>query len=626
MVAQRSTVTMQDIADLAHVERHVVTMWRRRLRVRGRNIPFPEAFSSVGGVERFDRDEIVAYLEETGRGNNAEVRQDAPALAVPDGAGVEDAVSLLCLRTLGGTELEDLTVAELAELALQVDPDDHFLAREVRRIAGTSGLARYVDELTAASFGPPDALARLDASRLRRQEQERGLSDRAVAMLGAITAASRLHLAGETIALVPPANDRQLTNALAAGFAGLDLPDAARAAQRRALIDGIALVNVADGRVRVLSLVGRSEGDALQAADLLVLSLEPNDVGIVVGPASVLCDPMLGRASRLRGKTLSAGNLAMALRLPRGLWKAAHRQSLAVWVLSGVPDTKRWVCLADLETMRVDLDDLGSDALAALAGTERRAYRYARRVDPAVVLAGVEVLPRGIRATRMAVADPATHLDRIHAATLTTSLPLAGFDVAVASAPGQVVLRQRSLGELRASRQLKVLRGSRVDAELADPAGTVRVLGADGIADDLRLDPFDAARVYPRATRTEPGDVIFLDGRTPRAWVDAIGGALVAAPSRVLRLGPGAPVGPRALAAVVNETAPAGSEWPAWSVPDLSATERDLLESVLAATADHQARLHSHLDALHDLVTGLVHGIAAGAVTLDPTLTDSKAG
>ena len=626
MVAQRSTVTLQDIADLAHVRRHVVTMWRGRTRVRGRNISFPDAVSSVDSIERFDRDEIVAYLEDTGRGNNAEARQDAPAVAVPDGIGVEDAITLLCLRTLGGTELEDLTVAELADLAGQVDPEDRFLAREVRAIAGATGLARYVDDLMAVSYGPPDALARLDAGRLRRQEHERGLSGKAVALLGAVTAAARIHLTGEAIALAPSTDDWQLTNALAEGFAGITLPAETRAARRRALINRIELVEDADGRVRVLSLIGLAARNALEAADLLVVSLEPTDVGIVLGPASVLCDPLLGEAARCRTQTLMAGNLAMALRLPRGLWKAAHRQSLAVWVLSGVPDAKRWVCLADLETSTIDLDDLGSDVLAALAGTHRRAYRYARRVDPAVVLAGVEVLPRGVRATQIAPTDPTTHLDRIHAATLTTSLPLAGFDVAVAPAPGQVVPRQRSLGELKASRQLKVLRGNRVDTGHADPAGTVPVLAADGSTDGLRLEPFDAARVYPRATRTEPGDVVFLDGRQPRARVDVTGGALVAAPSRVLRLGPGVPVGPRALAAIVNETAPAGSEWPAWRVPDLSPAERDLLESVLAAAADHEAHLNRHLNAVHDLVTGLVHGVAAGAVTLDPTLTDAKEG
>lgn len=626
MVAQHSTMTLQDIADLAQVRRHVVTMWRARPTVRGRNLSFPGPISKADGVERFDRDAIVAYLEETGRGNNVEARQDAPALAVPDGASVEEAVTLLCLRTLGGVELEELAPAELAVLAERIDPDDSFLAREVKGIAGISGLARYIDDLIAASFGPTDALVRLDAGRLRRQARERGLSDSAVALLRAITAASRVHLPGEAVALTPPTDHRQLATTLADGFAGLSLPDEAREARRRALIDGVELVASPDGRVRVLSLVGRSEHSALEAADDLVVSLGPADVGIVLGSASTLCDPLLAEAARGRTQTLKAGNLVMALRLPRGLWKAAHRQSLAVWVLSGCLDAQRWVCLADLENTTVDLDDLSSDVLAALAGTQRRAYRYARRVEPAAVLAGAEVVPRGVRATRIAMADPAAHIDRIHAAALTTSVSVAGYDIAVAPAPGQVVSRQRSLGELKASGQLKVLRGNRIDVQRADPAGTVSVLAADDTTDDLRLDPFDAARIYPRATRTEPGDVIFTDGRRPRARVDVSGGALVAAPSRVLRLGPGVPVGPRALAAIVNESAQAPSEWPTWSVPDLSPVERDLLESVLATAADHQARLSRHLDAVHDLVTALVHGIAAGALTLDPTLTDAKAG
>jgi hypothetical protein len=59
MVAQRSTVTLQDIADLAHVSRHVVTMWRGRRRVRGRDLPFPDVVSLVDGVERFDRDDAA---------------------------------------------------------------------------------------------------------------------------------------------------------------------------------------------------------------------------------------------------------------------------------------------------------------------------------------------------------------------------------------------------------------------------------------------------------------------------------------------------------------------------------------------------------------------------------------
>src|SRR3954471_2926397 len=95
-----ATLTLQDIADLARVQRPVVSMWRRRRTVRGVDSPFPKPALREGGGERFDRDEVVAWLEATGRGNNAEARQDAPALSVPAGAELEDIVVLLCLYAL----------------------------------------------------------------------------------------------------------------------------------------------------------------------------------------------------------------------------------------------------------------------------------------------------------------------------------------------------------------------------------------------------------------------------------------------------------------------------------------------------------------------------------------------
>src|SRR5260370_1112030 len=100
-----ATLTLQDIADLAHVRRPVVSMWRRRLRVRGVEIPFPVPMQSADGIERFARDEVVAWLEATGRGNNVETRQDAPALSAPAGINIEAVVVLLCLHALTGEEL-----------------------------------------------------------------------------------------------------------------------------------------------------------------------------------------------------------------------------------------------------------------------------------------------------------------------------------------------------------------------------------------------------------------------------------------------------------------------------------------------------------------------------------------
>lgn len=625
MVTHGTTVTMQDIAQIAGVQRHVVSMWRSRPTVRGERIPFPEPVPSADGALRFDRDEVVGYLTTTRRGNNTDARYDAPAVSAPDGISIEDVVVLMCLHALTGEELEGRSAAELVAAAERIDAGDHVVLRELRAMRPTVDALRYVDDLVEASFGLPDALNRLQAGPLSRVAAQRGLDDEAVELVRAVVEAARLSLDADVVALDPPA-DLGLARKLAGGFAGIVIGDHVdRCQRRRALLDGVDVVEGSPSTVRVRSVVGAAEPAALEAVDELTVSLAPGEVGVVIGSAAVLCDPLSGPGERDRAHTLRSGNLAMAVRLPRGLWKGAHRQSLGMWVLRGAGGAPT-LWLADLDTETVDRDDLANDVLAALRGTERRAYRYARRDVLTRVLGGGAVVPRGARAARYAVVEGSARLDRIYAASLTTGEAIDGFDVTAAAASTGMVLRRRSLAELREGGQLVVRRGSRIDGEHADPAGTVPVLSADGSTDSLFLDPFDADHHYPRANRTEPGDVIFIDGRRPVARVDERGGALVASPNRILRLAPTAPIGPRALAAIVNDIAPHGSEWPTWSVPELPPTESSLLDAVLAAAAAHKEVLHRHDQALRDLVTNLIHGVAAGAVTLDPTITDMEAG
>jgi hypothetical protein len=615
-----TTLTMRDVAALAGVQRSVVSMWRRRQRVRGRHLPFPEPVGVAAGVEHFDRDDVVAWLEETGRGNNREARQDAPSLAIPDGIDLEDVVALVALHVLTGADLGALTAVELIELAEQADPDDRLLLREVRAVgAAAEPLLRYVDDLVDASYGAPDALTRVESGRLTRKAGERGLRADLCALVQAVAAAARVHLGGDGVALVPP-TDHRLARHVAEGFAGILVggdDEEARAHRRRAVIDGAEVLDASAVAVRVLSLVGRPHGEALEVLDDLAVSLGRREVGIVLGAAAVLCDPLVGDAERRRAQTLRTRMLALAVRLPRGLWKGAHRQSLALWVLDGARDAPD-LDLADLDGESVDIDELASDVTAALSRSSSRAFRYARRADLAPVLAGGPVVPRGVRALRFGASDPGSHVDRIHAATLTTSEPVGGYDVAVAPSPGRIVLRRRSLAELVAAGQLVVKSGRRVRQEHGDPNGTVPVLSADGSTDGLRLDPFDARGLYPRAAWTEPGDVIVLDRPRPMARVDVHGGALVASPSRILRLLPGAPLGPHALAALVTELAAEGSEWRTWSVPELSAHQAATLDSALAAAAEHLAELRRRERATRDLVTTLIDGVAAGAVTLLP--------
>ena len=88
-------MTMRDIAGLARVQRPVVTVWRRRARATPH--PFPTSHLRRDGQELFLREEVVAWLEETHRGNNPDVRVEAGGGAVRGARGWhKSAHSLWC--------------------------------------------------------------------------------------------------------------------------------------------------------------------------------------------------------------------------------------------------------------------------------------------------------------------------------------------------------------------------------------------------------------------------------------------------------------------------------------------------------------------------------------------------
>src|SRR5690242_9051956 len=72
-------MTLSDVAALAKVKRPVVSVWRQRSS--GGQSPFPASSGQINGMELFDADDITAWLEATGLGNNPEVRNDAAAFA-----------------------------------------------------------------------------------------------------------------------------------------------------------------------------------------------------------------------------------------------------------------------------------------------------------------------------------------------------------------------------------------------------------------------------------------------------------------------------------------------------------------------------------------------------------------
>jgi hypothetical protein len=265
---------------------------------------------------------------------------------------------------------------------------------------------------------------------------------------------------------------------------------------------------------------------------------------------------------------------------------------------------------------RLSVKDIATDVSAALSRDGRRAFRYLRVADLPIILTGTPIVPPGARAPHLRASSD-NHLDRVQAAAMVTAEPQPPLDVLVTAAPGTTLLRQRSLGELHDEGLVEVRRGRRIDLRHAVPDGSVPVLSGDGTTDGVALDPFDAERLYRRANRTEPGDVVFVEGSAPRAVVDERGGSLVASPSRILRLRRNFGIGPHTVAAIINNQS-VTSEWQRWSVPLLDRHAAEVLEAALAEVTAYGVALRQRQHAVHDLIIALIDGVAAGAVTVVP--------
>lgn len=612
------TLTKRDIAIAAGVTRQAVTNWRRRATVYGTPYPFPAAVASTAGVERYDRDEVIAWLSATGRGRNADAPLDAPALTPPDDAVLEDAVTLLALRSQTTDDLADLTPGEIDALAASVDPQDRSLAAEAASAAASRALREYVDGLWESAFGPGDALDRLLSSRLGREVGERGLTRDAVDLLGAVAHACGQHLGAGAFVLDAPDGVADVLGEDAVVVAPHD-----RELRRRLMIRGVETTEVAASVVHVAALVGLGDDEVLDRVDDIADGLAHGSAAVVLGPSSVLCDEVRGEILRRRRGTLGVGNLVAAVRLPRGWWREAHRQALGLWVLQSTRE-ERFPLVADLTGQSVIVGDVVDDVLGALAQSRARRFRYGRALRYERVVAGNPLVPPGMAPAPLRGADLG-HRDALTAASLQTSEPLPGFDVLVLPGRDEPAPPPRSLGQMLDERSARRLRGSRIADEHAEPSGTTRILSADPAEPERRIDPLVAAQHYDRAQRTEQGDVVITATPRPYALVDDLGGALVRSPSAIVRLTDHAGIRPHTLAAWINQLPGPAADWRAWPVPRLPPDQIASVEATLAAAADHLRELRLRESAMHDLVHHLVQGAAVGDLVLDPTTARKKA-
>lgn len=667
-------LSLSDVALLAKVRRPVVSTWRSRSARQ--SLPFPPSVASERGQEAFDGDEVVTWLETTGRGNSADPRADLKAVASLAGASIEDDMTfnalsaLMCLHAhADGLPEEAEAVLDLAD---EVDPDDEYLFSELRALGDRlASLAGYVRLRVDADYGVATSFESLAAAR-RRSHGGAGESrltaegmDLVTTLVGALVAQG----GDGASTLVDPTGVGGLAMEIARHLVeagqecSLSVPPAAssRSLLRRLAVHGVPRTQLSSRGIAGSSVPGRAvsvvhlappgrspqaEAEVLQVLDEAVLQTPEHQRVVVVGPASALVDRLVtrqdlpgrprrgapqGLASVLRDELLRSRRVRCIVRLSAGLDRSRSRARTALWCLgpppSGASSDTSTVLVADLVNTTLDAETSRALAADLVAGIEGgRAWRaHAPTFLRAVLLR--ELLARSADLVRPALVRPPPSVSAGLAGEAASLAERAAAGLPLLRVP-KVLARQGSdasvsttVGAALARHDLVVLPGTRVTEEHTGDDG-VPVIGPSDL-DRLdrparHLDRLVMAVRHPRATTTEPGDVIFTTSPHPRAVVDTAGGSLVAAPARVLRCAsPG--LIPAVLVADIEAQDPAARTWRAWRIRQVPVEQSRALTTALEAIAIQETVLRERLVTLDRLATVLVEGATSGVLDLVPT-------
>ncbi|MET3811764.1 hypothetical protein [Arthrobacter sp. UYEF3] len=670
MEAQKTALrlTLSDVAGLARVQRPVVSMWRKRNE--GTAQPFPEPVALESGRELFDADEVGAWLEATGRGNNTEARNDAAAFAAPatrDQRGTFSGLTaLLTLKVLTGRQLASLGPDELLDLADECDPDDRLLYSELDALSSElPALAGYADRLTDSAYSAPAAFELLLADRFRsglRDLSDTALAAPALSLIAAAATALAATLDGPPVFVdpTPGGSDllvtivRQHTDTPHLSVLTTDDDGAAARLLRRRLAvhgadTGLISTDGEDGpavsgpAVQVAQYPspgrpGATAQDILTGIEDVVLQMDDAQRAVIIAPARLLSEPLTGAAGYLRGDLLRSGRVRAIVLLPPGLLKAKPRELQALWILgpsfAEVSIADRWTMVADLSTRQLTEDvsqDLISDVVAAMgnrATLRAHSFRFARLIPTRTLLAGKGslVAAAATQAPRTrAGAEAALRIDELLGSGHDAGAVESGLKVQPAAAPAATgTVRVEEL--LRAG-NLRYIKGNRIPEPAAPKSEGTRLLGPEDLLHPLSAPPrhiglLEFAAHNPSGRLTEPGDVVFCTGPRPAAVVDRDGGSAVVFPARVLRIDAGDPGGmlPDVVAADINALPAADKSWRQWRLRRVPDTQRDQLAASLARLQHGQHLARERLKRLEELATLITDGVAGGSLTLtDPS-------
>jgi hypothetical protein len=629
----------------------------------------------LNGDELFDADEVTAWLQATGRGNNPEARNDVAVHAKPTASGslkdgrktFDGLTALLALKVITGQALGNRSASGLLDEADEADPDDLFLYSELEALgAALPGLATFADRLVDSAYSAPAAFEKLLTHRFKeglREYADTALTAAALNLVSAaaIELAATLESRPVFVDATPGGSDvmfsiaQQFSESESVTFLAADHDGGASRLARRRLavhgtdsgpvkVDGKGAFAVTGPAIHVAQYPAPGEPglDAkgiLSGIENIVLQMDDFQRAVVMAPARVLTDALAGETGNVRADLLRSGRVRAIIRLTAGLLRAKPREPQALWVLgpsfADVPIADRWTMVADVSTTALTIDvgqDLISDIAASMgdrATIRAHSFRFARLVQTRILLARHGSLVKGAAAkssTAAPGAEVALRVEEVlHALSSPTSGPLLP---AIEAASARAGLPAAAVQDLLNAGILKYVKGIRVNAEDTNGHAGSRILGREELLNPHDVRPrfialLDFAAKYPAGRLTQPGDVVFCTSPRPAAMVDAEGGAVVVFPARVLRIDRGDPGGLVAdvMAADINALPVADKTWRNWHLRRTSDLQRRPLATALETLQHEQSQARERLKQLEELATLITDGVAGGSLTLTDPIT-----
>ncbi len=673
-----SLISMPEIAELAGVQRPVVTVWRR-----GYNGSFPRPVGGDASRPLFDAEAILDWLAATGRVDRAAIEPDLRQHALwqlgsqlKRGDLIALATALICLRGLDDDEpvrADGEWARVLTDRARRVDPSDLFLRSEIEALpADAAWLAAAVDELVEAAWGCRPALERLLAARTRLNVPvlyRDAVVPELARLIAAVSGASERAAAGAVRLADPWAGTGDLLTAVlaAVGEHGQLTISAAtrtdylsRLLRRRLHIwdlppadievhTATALPAGVRWDVLVTLLPYRAQENRSRERQLgylrhLATGLDRHQSAAVVSPADLLTDRLPPAAAGIRNEILRTDVVEAVITLPGGLMPFRPGYQTALWVLrrDGSGRGQGRALLADISDRPLTatvVDELVGDVTTWRRegyhpAAHRRGFATPVRVADLVGEHGSFARPReselpeadALRHSRVAgLLDLQTRLVEQDQRTCPTPIRA---KVAARDADARTTV---TIGTLIRQKHVKRLKGARIAAEHVTRDGHHRIIGTPELSgqrppEQRMIDRFLLAERYPHVRLTEPGDVIVTVTPTLKTYVDVDGFSIAEYPAVALRvnrdrrrLTPG--ILAALISAVPHGRAPGAlrtRRLDELQIVTLEPDEVEALDELLTDLDERRRSAQTEIDIVDTLCHTTITGIADGTLTITP--------